>query len=66
MKNVGNKFKDNYYMLITMLDSSCGIISNIKQKYINATDRVGYYELNSDYNEHKNIIDRVGEVYNKS
>ncbi len=66
LKNVGNKFKDNYYMLITMLDSSCGIISNIKQKYINATDRVGYYELNSDYKEHKKIIDRVGEVYNES
>ena len=39
-----------------MIDASCGIISKIKQKYINSIDRIGYYDLNKDYEEHNKII----------
>lgn len=64
LKNVKDGFKDNYFMLIRMIDSSCGIISSLKRKYINAVDRVNYYDLNKDYEEHNKIMEYINMKYN--
>ncbi len=49
-------------MLIKMLDVCCGVISGIKRKYVNSVDRVNYYDLNNDYEEHLKIIQNASYV----
>ncbi len=47
-----------------MIDSSCGIISGLKRKYINSTDKINYYDLNKDYEEHNKIMKHINMKYN--
>lgn len=58
LKNVKDNFKDNYFMLIKMIDTSCGIISNLKRKKKMGIF-IGYYDLNKDYEEHMKIIGHI-------
>lgn len=64
LKNVKNNFKDNYFMLIKMIDASCGIISGLKRKKQGGYDKINYYDLNKDYEEHNKIIEYINMKYN--
>jgi hypothetical protein len=65
-KNIENNVKDNfkvyYFMLIRMIKSSCDIISSLKRKKIGSFDKINYYDLNKDYEEHMKIIKNVEEI----
>ncbi len=63
LKSVKGKFKENYFMLINMIDASCGIISSLKRKKKMGVF-IGYYDLNKDYEEHMKIIKNVEMNYN--
>ncbi len=47
-----------------MIDSSCGIISGLKRKKQGGYDRINYYDLNNDYEEHNKIIEHINMKYN--